>query len=103
MHARVAMLTVTRSILGKHPPDDAADATSDMYRRSFFAHREARSDRKWLFRFHRQSDLVTSRGELHDERTRVKLLMAKVQMLKNPLMMNPPKMHLISEIPDPAA
>ena len=29
--------------------------------------------------------------------------MAKVQKLKNPLMMKPPMMHLISDIPDPAA
>lgn len=29
--------------------------------------------------------------------------MARVQKLKNPLMMNPPMMHLISDIPEPAA
>jgi hypothetical protein len=29
--------------------------------------------------------------------------MARVHILKNPLMMNPPRMHLISEIPEPAA
>ena len=29
--------------------------------------------------------------------------MKKVSTLKKPLIMNPPKMHLISEIPDPAA
>lgn len=29
--------------------------------------------------------------------------MARVQKLKNPLIMNPPMMHLISDIPEPAA
>lgn len=38
-----------------------------------------------------------------DELTKVRLLMAKVQILRKPLMINPPKMHLISDMPDPAA
>ena len=29
--------------------------------------------------------------------------MASVHMLRNPLMIKPPRMHLISEIPEPAA
>ena len=35
--------------------------------------------------------------------TMVNVFSAKVSALRNPLMMNPPKIHLISEIPDPAA
>ncbi len=39
-------------------------------------------------------------GKVH---TRVILLIAKVEKPRNPFMINPAKIHLISEIPDPAA
>ena len=48
----------------------------------------------------RLSRVVHKRGEGH---TIVILLIAKVENPRNPFMINPAKMHLISEIPEPAA
>ena len=38
-----------------------------------------------------------------EEHTRVILLIANVENPRNPFMINPARIHLISEIPDPAA
>jgi len=45
----------------------------------------------------------TSRGKPGNTPTNVRLFIANVQAPRYPFITNPPKMHLISDIPDPAA
>jgi hypothetical protein len=41
--------------------------------------------------------------EQGDDLTKVRLLMIRVRKLRNPWITKPARMHLISDIPDPAA
>lgn len=47
--------------------------------------------------------LVVGAGGSEHARTSVKLLIASVEKPKNPFIVNPAMIHLISEIPEPAA
>ena len=74
-----------------------SEAARHMYGRSLLADRQPRCNRKRLLRGWRRPE--ESLGQL----TNVKPLIKKVSNPRKPLMTKPPRMHLISEIPEPAA
>jgi hypothetical protein len=98
--------------------DDVADGGSDVDGRTFFSDGQARGDGdglhaaasvsrfdacKYLHILIVSSDRGKQQQERKRARTKANDLMLNVLKLKYPLMMNPARIHLISEIPDPAA
>lgn len=86
----------------RKPPEEtgyeASDATRNMYGRSFFANRQTRSYDQRLLK-----SRDTSRGKRRKSPTKVRLFITKVQCPRYPFITNPANIHLISDIPDPAA
>jgi len=77
--------------------NEVSDGASDVHGWALFAYGESRGYHKGLFRF---SIEPSKRGE---PLTSVKLLMRNVQKPRKPCITKPDNMHLISEIPEPAA
>lgn len=77
--------------------NQGSNTTSNVHRRSFFANRQARGDDQGLYLISAQTN---ARAREH---TRVTLLIKNVPNPRKPFIMKPARMHLISEIPEPAA
>jgi hypothetical protein len=74
-----------------------------MHGRTLFPHGKSRGYHKGLFIYFRFKKQEYPENSFIFLRTSVKLLIRNVQKPRNPSMTNPEMMHLISEIPEPAA
>lgn len=91
-------LTLTTRKLFEWPCNEVSDTACSMYGGTFFPNRKARCNDQGL-----SSCRVNDVNRSGENLTSVMLLMAKVGNPKNPCITNPARIHLISEIPEPAA
>lgn len=92
-HGRSGALTLAVPISWEESCNNIANCTGDVHGGTLLAHSKTRPNGQRL----RVSDAA------HQLLTRVMALRTSVSSPRNPLIMKPPRMHLISEIPEPAA
>lgn len=81
-----------------------ANRARDVHGRAFLADRQTRGDRYRLFiTTQHVRKMIEGDPRTWERRTRAMDLMLSVANDRYPLMMKPAKMHLISEMPEPAA
>jgi hypothetical protein len=93
-------LTLTPGESAESPCYEVPYGASNMYGWTLFPHGKPRRYHERLF-IHCSESCRIRFGR--DILTSVKLFMRNVQKPRNPCMMNPDRMHLISEMPEPAA
>jgi hypothetical protein len=99
-----AKLTLTERKSAKSSCYEIPNSASSMHGRTLFPHRKSRGYHEGLFIYFRLKIIFKKPPEIVSfSLTSVKLLIRNVQKPRNPSMTNPKMMHLISEIPEPAA
>jgi len=93
---------ILHTLAMRKPPEESSDETPNtarnVHRWSFLTDRQPRSYDQRLIK-----SRDASREKSRDLPTKVRLFTTNVQGPRYPFITNPPKMHLISDIPDPAA
>ena len=92
-------LTLTTRKFLEWPCNKVSNTTCYMYGWAFLANWQARRNNQWLNSFSKGIPHRSKKKKL----TSVILLIANVPNPKNPCITKPARMHLISEMPDPAA
>ena len=92
--------TLTPTEFFKQSSYQRSDAASNMHWRTFFSNGQSRCNSQGLRKVVKE---MARHEQILNKHTRVKLLIKNVAKPRKPCMTNPARMHLISEMPDPAA